>query len=118
MTPDDRAPSSADDGGPRARSGARGVGGVALRRASERVRKKGGRGAAVVFLLANALPAAGAAWWFAQPPERRDELLHRIPEGVATRAVSAGVAFGLLLVLALGVLPGARFAIAGLARGR
>ncbi|MCC7138672.1 MAG: hypothetical protein IT460_09635 [Planctomycetes bacterium] len=119
-TPPPPAPRDATTGASgvptRARGESRGDARPALRRASERVRKKGGRGAAVVFLIANALPAAGAAWWFSQPPARRDELLARIPEGVAARAISAGVAFGLLVVLALGVLPGARFAIAGLAR--
>ena len=79
-------------------------------------RRRRGRGFAIAFLLINAGPAAAAIWWFTQPESERQRLLEKIPSGVATRAASAGIAFALLLALALVVLPGARGAIEGLAR--
>jgi hypothetical protein len=88
---------------------------VPPRRRLERTKRRG-RKVLVLFLLANLLPAAAAVWWFTRPPETRQRLLDSIPDGVGTRAAFAGVAFALLLVLALAVLPGARAAGAALAR--
>src|SRR5207247_5221689 len=77
-------------------------------RRDARARRRGGKGAVIAFLLMSALPIAGAAWWFTRSAADRKAVLEKIPSGVATRATAAGVAFALLLVLALVVLPGAR----------
>jgi hypothetical protein len=70
----------------------------------------------VIFLLANAIPIAGVVWIASMSPERRRELADAVPEGVGGRAIAAGVAFALLLVLARVVLPAARTAIGSLTR--
>jgi hypothetical protein len=44
-------------------------------------------------------------WFFLQPEARRQELLDKVPEGIAGRAIAAGVAFVTLLVLARVALP-------------
>jgi hypothetical protein len=85
---------------------------------SARSRRRGGRGAIGAFLLANAIPAAAAVWFFTRPAEQRRGILDAVPPGVGTRAATAGIAFGVLLVLALAVLPGARAVIGGLQRAR
>lgn len=91
--------------------------GSTKKKASQRMgRKGGGKGYLGVFLLANAVPAGAAIWFFTRPQDQRQKVLDAIPAGVATRAATAGLAFVLLLVLALGVLPGAKAAIAGLSR--
>jgi hypothetical protein len=68
----------------------------------------------VVFLLASALPLAAVVLFFLQPRERREELLEKIPEGIGGRAVSAGIAFGILLLLARVALPAFHGASTGL----
>lgn len=64
-----------------------------------------GRGGLWAFLLAGAVPAAGAAWFFLQPQATRDDLLARLPAGWGGRAIHAGIAFGVLVVLARVALP-------------
>jgi hypothetical protein len=94
-----------------------------LRRASARPtareRRRGrGKGFVVGFLLANAVPAGAAVWFFTRPPAERQRLLDAIPAGVASRAGAAGLSFVVLLVLALVVLPGAKATIDALHRLR
>jgi hypothetical protein len=71
-----------------------------------------GRRALVLFLLANLIPAAVIVWFATMPAERRQAFLDRVPSGVGGRALAAGVAFAVLLVLARLVLPAARAALA------
>jgi hypothetical protein len=68
----------------------------------ERRRGRGGLGA---FLLASAIPAGLIGWFLLQPPERRQELLDKVPSGAGGRAIAAGVAFGTLALLAWVALP-------------
>lgn len=88
------------------------------RRLSERVKRKGGRGALAVFVIANLALGAAAAWWFTRPEDQRQAALDKLGPGVGGRATAAGLAFGLLVVLAIVVLPGARAATAALARAQ
>lgn len=86
------------------------------RRASERGADRGRRAGSKkgfwwVFLLANALPAAAIVYWFTRPVEVREKFKASIPPGVASRAIAAGIALMLLVVLAKLVLPGARAAV-------
>lgn len=103
-----------------AREGAVRVPGAArgASRLSSRVRRRGGRGALLVFVLVNAVIGGAAAWWFTRPQEVRDAALEKFAPGVGGRAMAAGVAFGLLVVLAMVVLPGARAALVGLSRAQ
>jgi hypothetical protein len=79
---------------------------VVPRRARETERKtKKRRGGALAFLLAGALPAAAVVWFFLQPAEQRQALLDKIPSGVGGRALTAAIAFGVMLVLAFVALP-------------
>lgn len=87
-------------------------------RLSSRVRRRGGRGALLVFVLVNAVVGGAAAWWFTRPQEARDAALEKFAPGLGGRAMAAGVAFGLLVVLAMVVLPGARAALVGLSRAQ
>jgi hypothetical protein len=87
-------------------------------RATARRRGGRGRGIVVAFLLANALPAAAAVWFFTRPAEDRQRMLDAIPQGVGARAGAAGIAFVVLLVLALVVMPGAKATLGALARAR
>lgn|GEM_PF-2644531 len=118
---DDRphAPAADDAPPPRdARPVGRGVPPRGSRRLSERVQRKGGRGALAVFVIANLALGAAAAWWFTRPEDQRQAALEKLSPGVGGRATAAGLAFGLLVVLAIVVLPGARAATAGLARAQ
>ena len=85
-------------------------------RRDRRERKR--RSIAIPFLLASAVPAGAVVWWFLKPAEARQAFLDGIPKGVGTRAATAGIAFGLLIVLARVVLPGAKAAGDGLRRAR
>lgn len=69
-----------------------------------RPRRKKKRGL-VAFLLASAVPLAAVGFWVAQPEERRQQILDKIPSGAGGRALAAGVAFGSLLLLARVALP-------------
>jgi hypothetical protein len=73
------------------------------RRESERKRSSGGGVAA--FLIAGALPIGAVVWFFLQPQATRDQMLAKIPAGWAGRAAHAGIAFGVLIVLARVALP-------------
>jgi hypothetical protein len=88
------------------------------KRLAERVRRRGGKKALAVFVIANLALGAAATWWFTRPEDVRQAALDRMGPGVGRRATLAGIAFGLLVVLAIVVLPGARAAIAALARAQ
>jgi len=70
------------------------------------------------FLLASVVPVGGTVWWFTRAPEDRERFLASIPKGAGTRAVTAAIAMGALIVLARVVLPGARGASEALRRAR
>lgn len=76
------------------------------------------RSVAIPFLLASAVPAGAVVWWFTKPAEARQAFLDGIPKGAGTRAATAGIALGLLVVLSRIVLPGAKAAGDGLRRAR
>ena len=59
----------------------------------------------IAFLLASAVPLAGVGIWLAQPEERKQQILDKVPSGVGGRALAAGAAFGILLLLARIALP-------------
>lgn len=86
-------------------------GAAPVRRREPARRSRGGLGA---FLLAGALPAAAVGWLFTRPEAEREALLARIPAGWAGRAAHAGIAFGVMLVLARVALPAFHGASAGL----
>lgn len=69
-----------------------------------RPRRKGRRGI-LAFLLASAVPLGALGWWAFQTEERRREIGDRIPTGIAGRALAAGAAFGMLVLLARVALP-------------
>lgn len=80
-------------------------------------RRRGGLG---VFLLASAVPVAGAVALVVLPAGTREPLLARIPPGVGGRALAAGVAFGAMALLAWVALPAfhnASGVLAGLGAG-
>jgi hypothetical protein len=89
-----------------------------LRATARKRSRRRGRGIVIGFLLANALPAAAAVWFFTRPPEERQRMIDAIPEGVGTRAGAAGIAFVVPLVLALVVMPGAKATLDALSRAR
>jgi hypothetical protein len=64
-----------------------------------------GRGGAVVFLLASAVPAAGALWFLLLPESERSALLEKFPAGAGGRALAAAAALAILLLLARVALP-------------
>lgn len=70
----------------------------------ERKPRKKKRGI-VAFLLASAVPLAAIGVWVAQPEERKQAILEKVPSGVGGRAIAAGVSFGILLLLARIALP-------------
>jgi hypothetical protein len=72
------------------------------------------------FLLWGALPAAAVVWFLLQPEPTRRSLLERLPPGAGGRAIAAGVALGVLVVLARVALPAFHAASGALlaARGR
>ena len=74
-----------------------------LQRKKREVSRK--RGGVLVFLLAGAVPVAGLVWFFLQPEAARTALLDRIPAGWGGRAAHAGIAFGVLVLLARVALP-------------
>jgi hypothetical protein len=88
--------------------------GAPRRRERERGRKK--RGGLGAFLIAGALPAAAVAWILLLPQADRDALFAKIPAGWGGRATHAGIAFGVLIVLARVALP-AFHGAAGALRG-
>jgi hypothetical protein len=65
-------------------------------------RKRGGLG---IFLLAGALPVAAIVWFLLQPQAQRDAFFAKMPAGWGGRALHAGIAFGVLFVLARVALP-------------
>ena len=67
-------------------------------------RKKKKRGI-LAFLLASAVPLAAVGIWLVQPEERKQQILEKVPSGVGGRALAAGAAFGILLLLARVALP-------------
>ncbi len=80
-------------------------------------KKKRGRGGIVAFLIASAVPLAGIGWFALQPEEKREALLAKIPTGAGGRALQAGIAFGILILLARVALPafhGASASLGGL----
>jgi hypothetical protein len=81
-------------------------------------RGRRGRGGLGIFLLAGALPAAGVIWFFLQPVSRQEELLSRFPAGWGGRAAHAGIAFGVLVVLARVALPAFHGAAGALRRAQ
>jgi len=81
-------------------------------------RERRRRSVAIPFLLASAVPAGAIVWWFTRPADARQAFLDGIPKGVGTRAATAGIALGLLVVLSRIVLPGAKAAGDGLRRVR
>ncbi len=73
---------------------------------------------AIPFLLASVIPAGALIWWFTKPVEARQAVLDGIPKGVGTRAATAGLAIGLLIVLSRVVLPGVKATGEALGRAR
>lgn len=118
MSGDGRGAARADDAVPARDARPGGLPPRAPRRLSERVRRRGGRGALAVFVIANLALGAAATWWFTRPEDQRQAALEKLAPGVGGRATAAGLAFGMLVVLAVVVLPGARAATAALARAR
>jgi hypothetical protein len=59
----------------------------------------------IAFLIASAVPLAGIGWYVLQPEERRQALLDKLPSGAGGRAIQAGIAFGILILLARVALP-------------
>ena len=51
------------------------------------------------------MPLAAVGIWLAQPEERKQQILEKVPSGVGGRALAAGAAFGILLLLARVALP-------------
>ena len=68
-----------------------------------------------IVLIANAIPVACVIAWFAMPEDKRQKIRDAIPAGVGGRALIAGIAFVVLILLARLVLPAARTAGLGLA---
>lgn len=83
-----------------------------------RDRRASRRRPAVPFLLASVIPAGALVWWFTKPEEARQAVLDRIPKGVGSRAVTAGIALALLIVLARVVLPGTKATGEAIGRAR
>lgn len=67
-----------------------------------------------MFLLASAAPLAALVWFLLQPEDRRKALADKIPEGVGGRAITAAIAFGVLVLLARVALPAFHAASASL----
>lgn len=80
-------------------------------------KKRKRRGGILAFLIASAVPLAGIGWFALQPEEKREALLAKFPTGAGGRAIQAGIAFGLLILLARVALPafhGASASLGGL----
>ena len=67
-------------------------------------RRKKDRGGLVAFLVASAIPLGGLAFFFLQPPAKRQAVLDRF-EGRGGTALAAGLAFGIMALLAWVALP-------------
>jgi len=70
-----------------------------------RARAKLVRPAPLKLVLASIAPAACLVWFMLTGEEKRREILARLPEGAADRALHAAVAFGVLAALAWLLLP-------------
>ncbi len=67
--------------------------------------KARGKHALLLFFLFGAAPLAALVWFFVQPESTRTEILAKIPEGAGGRAARAGIAFAVLIGLAVVALP-------------
>lgn len=85
------------------------------RRAEAEAGKKG-RGGLGLFLLAGAVPLGLVAWLVFMPDAQREALAQRLPGGWGGRALEAGAAFLVMLVLARLALPAFKGAVAALQR--
>ena len=63
------------------------------------------KGGIVAFLLASAVPLGALGWYTFMSDEQRASLAEKIPAGVGGRAIQAGIAFGILVLLARVALP-------------
>lgn len=75
-----------------------------------------GRGGLALFLLAGAVPLGLVAWIVFMPDEQRAAIEKRMPSGWGGRALEAGAAFLVMLVLARLALPAFKGAVAALKR--
>ena len=63
------------------------------------------------------MPLAAIGWYVLQPPQQREALWQKLPSGAGGRAIQAGIAFGILILLARVALPafhGASASLGGL----
>lgn len=75
-----------------------------------------GRGGLGLFLLAGAVPLGLVAWLVFMPDAQREALEARMPTGWGGRALEAGAAFLVMLLLARVALPAFRGSVQGLQR--
>jgi hypothetical protein len=96
---------------PPPRAPAPGRGGHAGGRSREDAARGKGKRKWILFVAVNVVAAAIAVFWFTRSEETRRRFLEQIPAGAGGRALAAGAALAVMLVLAWLVLPGARIAV-------